>query len=227
MTLSGISMDRRPLEGKTAVVATKHGKERLVAEILSHELGVRVEATRDLDTDMFGSFTGEIPRKGNQLDAARQKAAAARSTTPADFYVATEGSFDSDPRMLGLPIHREVIYWHDPSGDDVVVTRETPKTNAARIRLRSREDLHRAMHKFGFPQHGIILRKSRPFRADVLFKDARDSAELEDQFFRARSALPWVRVYAESDMRSHKNPMRQDVIRDALRELAAIIKSKQ
>jgi hypothetical protein len=219
-------MDRRPLEGKIAVVATKHGKERLVAEILSHELGIHVETARDLDTDTFGTFTGETPRKGSQLDAARQKAAAARRTTPADFYVATEGSFDSDPRMLGLPIHREVVYWHDPSGDDVVVTRETPKTNAARIRLRSVEDLQRAAQKFQFPEHGIILRKSRLFRPDVLYKDARDSRELEEQYARAQSVLPWVRVYAESDLRSHKNPMRQEVIRDALRELATIIKSR-
>jgi hypothetical protein len=219
-------MNRRPLEGKIAVVATKHGKERLVAEILSHELGIQVETARDLDTDTFGSFTGETPRKGSQLDAARQKAAAARGMTPADFYVATEGSFDSDPHMLGLPIHREVVYWHDPSGDDVVVTRETPKTNAARVRLRSGDDLYRAIRKLGFPEHGIILRRSRPFRTDVLFKDARDRTELEEQFSRARSAFPWVRVYAESDLRAHKNPMRQDVIRDALRELASIIKSK-
>lgn len=217
----------RPLEGKTVVVATKHGKERLVAEVLSHELGIRVETARDLDTDTFGTFTGEVSRKGSQLDAAMQKAVAARGRTPADFYVATEGSFDSDPRMLGLPIHREVVYWHDPSGDDVIVTRETPKTNAARIRLGSMDDLHRAMRKLGFPEHGIILRKSRPLRADVLFKDARDTTELEEQFLRARSAFPWVRVYAESDLRSHKNPTRQEVIRDALRELAAIIRSKQ
>ncbi len=227
MTLSGISMNKRPLEGKTAVVATKHGKELLVAEVLSRELGVNVEIARDLDTDSFGSFTGEVPRKGSQLDAARQKAAAARGRTPADFYIATEGSFDSDPRMLGLPIHREVVYWHDPSGEDIVVARETPKTNAARIRLGSIDDLHRAMRRFGFPEHGIILRKSRPLRADILFKDARDSTELERQFSHARSVFPWVRVYAESDLRSHRNPMRQEVIREALRELAAIIKSKQ
>jgi hypothetical protein len=220
-------MNKRLHEGKTAVVATKHGKERLVAEILSHELGVHVETARDLDTDNFGSFTGEIPRKGSQLDAARLKATAARSTTPADFYIATEGSFDSDSRMLGLPIHREVVYWHDPSGEDIVVTRETPKTNAARILIRSDADLDRAVRKLGFPEHGIILRKRRPFFGDILLKDAHDILELKDQYERVASTFPWVKIYAESDLRSHRNPTRQNVIRDALRELVAIIKSKQ
>lgn len=62
----------RPL----AVIATMHGKERVLGPVLDG-LGMDWVLASGLDTDAFGTFTGEIVRPGAQLDAARLKAEAA------------------------------------------------------------------------------------------------------------------------------------------------------
>ncbi len=71
--------------GRTLVLGTKHKKEKVIAPILERELGVRVIVPDNFDTDQFGTFTREIARAGNQLEAARRKATAAMDLLGADF----------------------------------------------------------------------------------------------------------------------------------------------
>lgn len=59
---------------RTAILATMHQKERVMAPILERELGVKILVPADLDTDYFGTFTREVKRLGTQIEAARQKA---------------------------------------------------------------------------------------------------------------------------------------------------------
>ncbi|MFP4519641.1 MAG: hypothetical protein ACLFQ5_09305, partial [Oceanicaulis sp.] len=65
-----------PFAGRTALIATMHGKVAALAPPLE-ALGFTVEAATGLDTDRFGTFSGEIERTGNMLEAARAKARAA------------------------------------------------------------------------------------------------------------------------------------------------------
>lgn len=60
-------------QGRTAVIANKHKKEQVIAPILEKELGIKIIVPKDIDTDKFGTFTRDIPRKGIQLYTARKK----------------------------------------------------------------------------------------------------------------------------------------------------------
>lgn len=62
-------------------IATMHAKERAVARPFSRWLGAAVTVAPGIDTDTFGTFTGEIVRRGTMLDAARAKALAAVEAT--------------------------------------------------------------------------------------------------------------------------------------------------
>ena len=64
-----------PYHKTVAVLATMHGKERVIAPILEQGLGLRVALALGLDTDRFGTFSREVERTGSQLDAARAKGA--------------------------------------------------------------------------------------------------------------------------------------------------------
>ena len=68
---------RFSLAGKTAALATMHGKERVITPLVETALGLSVRRPSALDTDQFGSFSREIERTGSQLVAARAKIAAA------------------------------------------------------------------------------------------------------------------------------------------------------
>ena len=82
------------------MVATKHGKEKVIAPILERSLGVKVLSTTNLDTDRFGTFSGEVERKGTPLEVARAKCEAALKLTGADLAVASEGSFGPHPELF-------------------------------------------------------------------------------------------------------------------------------
>ena len=60
-------------KGRNLIIATKHGKEKVIAPIVEKELGVKCFVTKDLDTDILGTFTGEVERKDDPLTAARKK----------------------------------------------------------------------------------------------------------------------------------------------------------
>ena len=70
---------RYSVAGKIAVLATMHGKERVIAPLVETRLGLRVRLPGAFDTDRFGTFSGEVKRAGSQIEAARVKIAAAFS----------------------------------------------------------------------------------------------------------------------------------------------------
>lgn len=55
------------------VIATMHGKEQVIAPLLQESIGVQIVKAVDLDTDQFGTFTGEIERDVDPVEAARRK----------------------------------------------------------------------------------------------------------------------------------------------------------
>lgn len=71
-----------PYAGVRAVLATMHGKERVIAPLLEESLRLRVSLAAGLDTDRFGTFSREIARTGSQLEAARAKIFAAFDIDP-------------------------------------------------------------------------------------------------------------------------------------------------
>ena len=60
-------------KGRKLVIATKHEKEKVIAPILEKELGVKCFVAPDLDTDLLGTFTGEVERKDDPIITARKK----------------------------------------------------------------------------------------------------------------------------------------------------------
>lgn len=55
---------QHPFQGRDWVIATRHGKEAVLAPILENALGLRITVPPDLDTDVLGTFSGEVPRLG-------------------------------------------------------------------------------------------------------------------------------------------------------------------
>ena len=64
---------------------TKHAKEDVIALTLKKLLGCSVEKVDGFDTDLLGTFTRDIARDGNQLEAARKKASAPDAKTGVPF----------------------------------------------------------------------------------------------------------------------------------------------
>jgi len=67
-------------KGRKVVIATKHHKEQVMTPLLEKELGLECGLVENLDTDLFGTFTGEVERLNDPLETARQKMSAGDGT---------------------------------------------------------------------------------------------------------------------------------------------------
>lgn len=200
----------RGLSGLRAGVASMHGKAGAIAPRLE-ALGLKVETVEGLDTDRFGTFTGEIERAGDMLQAARAKARAALALTEAELIVASEGAFGPHPAIPLLAAGRELILVHDRrTGRDIVEQAVTLETNYERVDLASGASPEAFLQRVGFPEHAVIVRAG-----ERLIKGVQDRGVIEAVLTEARGP-----VVLETDMRAHLNPTRMGEIARLAQTLA-------
>jgi hypothetical protein len=96
-------------KGRNLIIATKHSKEKVIAPIVEKELGVKCFVSLDLDTDLLGTFTGEIERKDDPVTSARNKCLMSMELTNCDLAIASEGSFGPHPTLYFIPADDEIL----------------------------------------------------------------------------------------------------------------------
>lgn len=64
---------RQYFAGRKLVIATMHGKEATIGPILTRELGVEIVVPEHFNTDTYGTFSGEIERIVDPVEAGRIK----------------------------------------------------------------------------------------------------------------------------------------------------------
>jgi len=99
----------RFFDGRAIAIATKHGKEAVIAPRLSEALGLRCVNSDQLDTDTLGTFSGEVERRLNPLETARLKCSLAMEITGTELAIASEGSFGAHPSIPFIPAHEELL----------------------------------------------------------------------------------------------------------------------
>ena len=211
-----------PYRGKLAVLASMHGKERVIGPVLRDGLGLIVGLAAGVDTDQFGTFSREIARTGSRLDAARAKIALGFDSVPsARVGLASEGSFGPHPVVPFLAIGRELVLMIDrDSGLELAGYDTSEETNFGHAAARDLEAALAFADSAGFPGHGVIVmgcRDGRPAPDLMLDKDVSDPASLEAAVRRALAMCG--AAFVEADMRAHRNPTRMEAIARATRDL--------
>jgi hypothetical protein len=210
-------------EGRSIVIATKHKKQHAIAPLLEKELGVICIVPEKLDTDVLGTFCGEIERTLSPIDAAKQKCMLAMELTGTDLAVASEGSFGAHPLLYFLPADDELLVLIDKkNGLEITVREVSTKTNYNAKEVSSEEDLLAFAQSALFPGHGLIL-KDKKEGYTAIAKGIVDAKELLETFRRFMKS--YGSVYVETDMRAHMNPSRMEVIEETTKKLIAKIKT--
>ena len=217
-------MDRatRPLAGETAVLATMHGKEQVIAPLLERFLGVRVVVPPWLDTDRFGTFSRDVARVGTPLDTARAKIRAGFELLPqARVGLASEGSFGPHPQVPFLAWGSEQVVLVDrASGLELVGRHEAPAPHFVHAQVHDVDAALAFAARVGFPRQGVIVMgvvDGQPAPAVALAKNAYDRDTLIAAVRRALAAGGTAAL--ETDMRAHRNPHRMRCIRRATIDL--------
>lgn len=201
--------------GRVAVLTTKHSKERAVARPFRAALGLVVTVPEEIDTDLLGTFTGEVERVGTPREAAIGKERLGMRASGLPLGLASEGSFGPHPLMpfLFASDHEVLAFVDDDLGITVVESLLTEETNFGHCPARTLSDLTAFIKQVRFPLHALIVRPNDGLKAGFMFKGIADVETLEDAVNRSAAASADGMAHVETDMRAHVNPTRQKAIR--------------
>lgn len=210
-----------PYHNETFAIATMHAKERAISKPFRQRLGAIIAVAPGIDTDTFGTFTGEVPRQGSMLDAARAKAQAAIQATGLPFGIGSEGSFGPHPSLPFVAAGREVLLFSDRMrGFEVHETMVTHRTNYRSRECRPGEDIRDFLADVGFPSHAVVVAPTGFAGSRDIAKGITSSAELAKAVQHASGVSRDGLALVATDMRAHVNPTRMAAIRALSARLA-------
>lgn len=196
--------------GRQIVIATKHAKEKVIAPHLTKELGLNCFVPDQLDTDLLGTFSGEVDRVDSPLDTARKKCQMAMDLTSVDLAIASEGSFGPHPSIPFIPAHEEYLLLIDKKNNwEFVVRKLETKTNYHQITLHSTDSLPELIALTQFPSHALIVKKSADDASDCV-----KGITQENILFHTVETFikRFGKCHIETDMRAMYNLTRMGII---------------
>jgi len=207
--------------GRAGVIATMHGKERVITPLLGDALGITLTVPSRFDTDRFGTFTGDVARAGNQVEALRTKAIAAMGHTGSTIGISSEGSFGPHPLLPFATLNVELVLLLDSEKKlELIGEASTMETNYARRAVRNLDEALDFAYRSGFPSHAIVvkvneLNNSPRDIAKGLITETQLAHALQVALGKSTTEFVWV----ETDMRAHLNPLRMSCVGAATRDL--------
>jgi hypothetical protein len=198
-----------------------HGKEEVLAPKLEKAFGVTCVVLQ-MDTDLFGTFSGEVARTRSVLETARNKCDYANVNFDCNLVLSSEGTFGPHPTAPFVPSDHEFLLLRDYTNDLEISGAVLEFTTNYRYNeiYSLNELLDFAMH-VGFPSHGLILRS-------VLEPSSIYKGIIQEDYLIAcfnsileRDQKAWV----ETDMRAIFNPTRMNVISQAADVLISNVNS--
>ena len=210
-------------KGRQLLIATKHAKQMVMASILEKSLGVITYTPELFDTDVLGTFTGEVERTDDPLTTLRKKCSLAAEQFNYDLVVASEGSFGPHPTLFFASADDELIMCLDTKNNLEIVARElSVETNFNGSIITTTDQLDAFADKVLFPEHALILRDAKHSNKTII-KGITD----RDTLYKAFNEIiaKYGTAYAETDMRAMYNPGRMRVIEAATLQLVKKMQS--
>lgn len=217
-----MATDQNPYAGRTIILTSKHQKLDLFQESFHQKLAAEVREL-PLDTDLLGTFSGEIERVDSPLESAIKKARMGMQATGIPLGIASEGSIGADPTVPWIQADYELAVFVD-SERDLVISQSylSHEICAAKVTVGSGADLAEFLLKAGFPDHGLIVRPDSAIEPFVI-KGVRDYSSLELAIEQSLALTLNGLITIESDFRAMHSPTRRANIFKAAELLAARI----
>lgn len=199
-------------EGQTLFLATMHKKEDVIGPIVEEGFGVTCKVVPGINTDLLGTFSGEIPRGWDPPETMRRKNLMARQVTGCGLAMSSEGSFGPHPFSPFIAANEEWLMLSDYSQQrEFVVRKIYTSTNFSVRQIDSESGLMDFANDVGFPAHAIILTGGDK-KDGKMVKGITDADILVSTFHDFQKQ--GLNVTAETDMRAMHNPTRCNNIRD-------------
>lgn len=205
---------------KKIALATKHGKLAQIAPAFETLRDWQIELV-EIDTDVYGTFSGEVPRLLTPRDAAIAKARAGALNAGYEFGIASEGSIGPHPQIPFINADVEVMAFVDLKNDFAVVeTLLSPEIQAYSAIVKHDTNLDELITKLDLPAHAANIIVSLDGKRHLI-KGIHQPEELRRVVADARDQSAIVEV--ENDFRAMSSPSRQANIGALAKKLAARI----
>lgn len=215
-------------DNQRALLVSIHGKEEAIAPVLKSEFNIDLEVSKNINTDEFGTFSGEVKRIHSQYETTKLKIAEAIKKHPqSSLFIASEGSFNPHPEAPFITLNTELLLLIDRKNDiEIEAWYNSVNTNLAQAQIKSVNELNEFAQKIGFPQHGIILKAdSQSPKYFYIYKGAKSIVDLKNYYNSIINISNNITVEAETDMRANFNPTRMKNISECATILVANMKS--
>ena len=203
--------------GETVYFVTKHGKEGIVAPLFS-ELGISC-CRIDVDTDCFGTFSGEVERTGSVRETLRRKIEAGATALPeCRLFLASEGSFGPDPYVGFLRTDLEsLLLWDRKLNSEIYAEYLCRSPMHDEVMICADSEIRSFLEKISFPEHAIIVRPSDSYA--LVFKGLLTEGEVRSAVEKCAAASPRGEVLIATDLRANFNKTRRAAIAKAAESL--------
>jgi hypothetical protein len=206
-------------EGREIRIATMHGKEKVIGPALEKAYRMKYSVAA-LDTDLLGTFSGEVERVLTPLEAAREKCRLALEMNDGEIAIASEGSFGSHPTLYFMPTDEEILLLVDRKNDlEIAVKHTSLQTNYGYFSTESDESLSDFLKRVKFPSHALIVKT-----ADFIEKGIQSREQLDRAINACHSMNGQYQLM--TDMRAMHNPSRMTVIQEATDKLIQKMQSQ-
>lgn len=213
-----------PYSNKVAILTSKHQKLSLIATHFKDNCDVRVKEV-ELDTDLLGTFAGEVERVGTPLETALKKAHLGLVNSDETLGLASEGSIAPDPAMPFIQADIELVLLVDTKNEIVIseVHRSFEIKAISKI-VTIDEDITEILQSADFPNHHLIV-KANQSNSEKIFKGIDSLSQLKEAIELSSAASIDNRVQIQSDLRANHSPSRQRNISEAARLLSLKVAS--
>lgn len=207
------------LSGQKVALATKHGKEKVFSSLFS-EIKCEIVLV-PFDTDLFGTFSGEVAREKSPKATVLAKAHAAAETANTNFAVASEGSIGPHPQLPLITADIEWVAFVDKSRG-IELTEHFVSTEIVAVQETWSEslDVQKLAEKANLPIHSLIARA----RTDQDFWSKKGIKTIDElnQAVADFQLLGWdTELIFESDFRAMESPTRMKNIELATSKLVS------
>jgi hypothetical protein len=191
----------------TISLATKHGKLSQIAPWIE-ALDCWTVQLAEIDTDQFGTFSGEVAREKSPRDTAIAKARAAADLLGCDYGLASEGTIGAHPAYPWINSDHEILALVRRT-DDFVLTETflSPDIQAHSEVVDENTNLDELVAKLDLPTHAAIIVAGGDVD-NVLHKGVQDPSDLKQKIMEALSSGKKL-LRVENDFRAMHSPSRQ------------------
>lgn len=214
--------------GAKIVFSTMHKKENILSSIFKQKLNIDFLVPPAINTDQFGTFTGEIKRESALKEVLRKKALLGLELCQQDVGLASEGSFGPHPWMPFVECNQESLLLLDKKRNiEIFVNHINTKNRAHYAEVSRDEELSCFLTTIGFPQQAVIVKPTHDYSgsSDYIFKGLTNEKKVSQAIKIIYNDLKLKKIWIETDHRAHLSPARRQTILEAGRQLLAKIMS--